>query len=47
MASSLVDSTASIAMLVDSLDGLPADPPSLYIGLEGPELSREGSISLT
>lgn len=36
-----------MAMLVDRLDDLPADPPSLYINLEGPELSREGSVSPT
>ncbi len=34
-------------MLVDRLDGLPADPLFLYIDLEGPELSRKGSVSLT
>lgn len=34
-------------MLVDSLDDLTADPLFLYIDLEGPEISREGSVSLT
>jgi exonuclease 3'-5' domain-containing protein 1 len=44
--SSLVDSTASLVTFIDSLADLPADPPSLYIDLEGQNLSREGSISL-
>src|SRR5271168_985159 len=46
MAYSFVDSPASVSLFVDSLKDLPADPPSLYIDLEGENLCREGSISL-
>jgi exonuclease 3'-5' domain-containing protein 1 len=35
-----------MAMFIDGLADLPADPPSLYIDLEGLNLSRKGSISL-
>lgn len=34
-----------MAMFIGSLADLPADPPSLYIDLEGPNLFRKGSIS--
>src|SRR5436190_1618559 len=43
---SFVDSPASVFLFVDSLKDLPAEPPSLYIDLEGENLCREGSISL-
>lgn len=42
----LVDTTAAIAEIVDSLDGLPTFPPSLYIDLEGENLSRHGTLDI-
>ncbi|OAX77410.1 hypothetical protein ACJ72_08292 [Emergomyces africanus] len=42
----LIDSTPSLVEVLDSLDNLPTSPPSLYIDLEGINLSREGSISI-
>ncbi|KAK2733590.1 hypothetical protein FQN55_003310 [Onygenales sp. PD_40] len=44
--SSLVDSIPSLVELIDSIHNLPTSPPSLYIDLEGINLSREGSISI-
>ncbi len=41
-----VDSCSAIADLVDSLTDLPASPPSLYLDLEGVNLSRQGTISI-
>ena len=32
--------------VVDAITGLPTEPPSLYIDLEGIDLSRKGSISI-
>lgn len=46
MASSIVDSPATIAGLLDTLAALPTSPPSLYLDLEGISLSRHGSISI-
>ncbi|KXH25373.1 3'-5' exonuclease [Colletotrichum salicis] len=42
----LVDTIASLSKMVDSLEELPNDPPSLYIDLEGVNLSRYGTISI-
>ena len=42
----LVDTEAKIASLVGRLQNLPTKPPSLYIDLEGVNLSRYGSISI-
>jgi exonuclease 3'-5' domain-containing protein 1 len=42
----MIDTPATMAKLVDDLEGLPIDPPSLYIDLEGENLSREGTISI-
>ncbi|KAI1322068.1 ribonuclease H-like protein [Xylariaceae sp. FL0255] len=42
----LLSTTAEIAVMVDELDGLPTSPPSLYIDLEGVNLSRHGTISI-
>lgn len=42
----LVDTPTGISTLVDALDGQPTTPPSLYIDLEGVNLSRHGSISI-
>lgn len=41
-----VDTEAKIASLVGRLQNLPISPPSLYIDLEGVDLSRNGSISI-
>ena len=46
MASSVVDSPAMVASLLDPLAALPTSPPSLYLDLEGTNLSRHGSISI-
>ncbi|KAI0102807.1 ribonuclease H-like protein [Nemania sp. FL0031] len=43
---SIVDTVAGISALVDILSGLPSTPPSIYIDLEGPNLSRLGSVSI-
>lgn len=41
-----VDDVAGMSKLVDSLDGLPTSPPSIFIDLEGINLSRHGTISI-
>ncbi|KAJ5154820.1 uncharacterized protein N7500_010259 [Penicillium coprophilum] len=41
-----VDTEGQIASLVARLQNLPTNPPSLYIDLEGINLSRHGSISI-
>ncbi|KAJ5752685.1 hypothetical protein N7520_009602 [Penicillium odoratum] len=41
-----VDTEAKVASLVGRLQNLPTSPPSLYIDLEGVDLSRYGSISI-
>ncbi|KAK1144150.1 hypothetical protein N8T08_005812 [Aspergillus melleus] len=41
-----IDTNDGIANLIDYLDGLPAWPPSLYVDLEGVNLSRNGTISV-
>lgn len=41
----LVDTECGVEDLVASLQGLPTDPPSLYVDLEGVNLGRCGSIS--
>ena len=38
--------SSDLSSLVDSLQGLPTRPPSIYIDLEGEGLSRDGSISI-
>ncbi|CVL09128.1 uncharacterized protein FMAN_14240 [Fusarium mangiferae] len=40
-----VNNATAIAQLVDFLDGPPAVPPSIFIDLEGVNLSRHGTIS--
>lgn len=40
----IVDSAATIVELIDSLSDLPVDPPSLFVDLEGENLSRTGPI---
>jgi len=42
----LVDTCPALADLVDILEGLPTSPPSLYVDLEGVQLSRHGTISI-
>lgn len=42
----LIDSLAGVSNLVDNLAGPPAHPPSLYLDLEGTNLSRTGTASL-
>ena len=42
----IVDSKPAVVSLLDSLDGLPTQPPSLYLDIEGVNLSRHGSISI-
>ncbi len=46
MAVSIVDSVTSLVALLDCLETLPTQPPSLYLDLEGVRLSRYGSISI-
>ena len=41
-----VDSKPAVVGMVDCLDYLPTQPPSLYLDIEGVRLSRHGSISL-
>ncbi|KAL6909140.1 ribonuclease H-like domain-containing protein [Trichoderma evansii] len=42
----LIDTVPGVAEVVDSLEGLPVEPPSIYIDLEGVNLSRIGTISI-
>lgn len=42
----MVSTDAGIADLIELLEGVPADPPSLFVDLEGVNLSRHGTISL-
>ncbi|KAK7757372.1 hypothetical protein SLS62_000384 [Diatrype stigma] len=42
----VVNTTAALAKVLESLDGLPTSPPSLYIDLEGEYLSRHGNVSI-
>ncbi|CAG8151951.1 unnamed protein product [Penicillium nalgiovense] len=41
-----IDTCAGVAELIGDLTDLPAKPPSLYIDLEGVNLSRHGTISI-
>jgi exonuclease 3'-5' domain-containing protein 1 len=41
-----IDTVAALASLVDTLSDLPTTPPSLYIDLEGVNLSRQGTLSI-
>ena len=43
---SVVDSASALSSVLNSLQGLPASPPSLYIDIEGISLSRHHSISM-
>lgn len=44
--SNIVDTEAGVEGLIEKLRDLPTNPPSLYIDLEGVNLSRHGSISI-
>jgi exonuclease 3'-5' domain-containing protein 1 len=44
--SDLVDTCTAVADLIDALADLPTSPPSLYVDVEGVNLSRHGSISI-
>jgi exonuclease 3'-5' domain-containing protein 1 len=44
--SGLVDTCAAVASLVQSISDLPKHPPSIYVDLEGVNLSRHGTISI-
>ena len=46
MAHTLIDEVSALAALLDSLTGLRHSPPSLFIDLEGDNLSRHGTISI-
>ncbi|PGH16381.1 hypothetical protein AJ80_05231 [Polytolypa hystricis UAMH7299] len=43
---SVINSTDALQGLLDDLNNLPTNPPSLYLDLEGVNLSRHGSIYL-
>lgn len=42
----IVDSRAGIKDMIDDIQDLPTSPPSLYLDLEGIDLSRDGTIAL-
>jgi exonuclease 3'-5' domain-containing protein 1 len=42
----LVDTLPALSAVVDSVQGLPTEPPSIYVDLEGVDLSRHGTISI-
>ena len=46
MGVTIIDSEPSVVALIDHLDHLPTQPPSLYLDIEGVNLSRHGSISI-
>ncbi|KAL6822086.1 ribonuclease H-like domain-containing protein [Trichoderma sp. SZMC 28015] len=41
-----IDTIPALSKVVDALTGLPVDTPSLYVDLEGQNLSRHGTISI-
>ncbi|KAI1765029.1 ribonuclease H-like domain-containing protein [Hypoxylon sp. FL1150] len=41
-----IDTKEAVSSMLDTLEGLPTSPPSLYMDLEGVYLSRHGSISI-
>lgn len=45
-ASGMVDTAEAVSSMVDTLSGLPSTPPSIYVDLEGVNLSRHGTISI-
>ncbi|MCJ1472626.1 hypothetical protein MMC13_001275 [Lambiella insularis] len=46
IAVTIVDSPTAIEVLLNCIEDLPSNPPSLYLDLEGVSLSRHGSISM-
>ena len=42
----IIDTEPAVRALIDSLEHLPTQPPSLYLDIEGVKLSRHGSISI-
>ena len=46
MPSTFIDSTDALVSFLDSLPDCKGQPPSLYIDLEGNNLSRDGTLSL-
>jgi exonuclease 3'-5' domain-containing protein 1 len=42
----IISTISDLISLLDSLENLPIDPPSLYVDLEGVQLGRHGSVSL-
>ena len=42
----IIDSEPAIRALIDDLENLPTQPPSLYLDIEGVKLSRHGSVSI-
>lgn len=42
----IIETQANIGSLVDSLLDLPTHPPSLYVDIEGVNLSRHGTVSI-
>lgn len=42
----VVDSESALPEIIDTLEGLPTNPPSIYVDLEGVNLSRQGTISI-
>lgn len=42
----VVDTRSALSKMIDTLEGQPYEPPSLYIDLEGINLSRHGQISI-
>lgn len=46
LTSDWIDTHIAISLLVDALACLPTSPPSLYLDLEGANLSRHGSVSI-
>lgn len=43
---SFVDTSLALSALLDALAELPTHPPSIYVDLEGEQLSRHGTISI-
>lgn len=46
MAYTLIDKVSALTTLLDSLEGLRNSPPSLFVDLEGDNLSRHGTVSI-
>jgi exonuclease 3'-5' domain-containing protein 1 len=44
MSSTIIDNAEALAGFIAKLDNLPRKPPSLYVDLEGANLSRNGSV---